>query len=83
MDIFNRTKLNQLEQINRTLHDELSSIRYIAADLIDENNKLKSLNIDKDDLKQLRNLCHPDRHNGKRMAIKMTTKLNKLISHIS
>lgn len=31
------------------------------------------------ELKILRRLCHPDRHDGKRVSTDMTTKLNKLI----
>lgn len=51
---------------------------YDEAIRIFESSKAKEPQFSEDDLRRLLQLCHPDKHNGKQMAIDMTIKIQKL-----
>lgn len=61
----------EVEQ-NRALHWYAESLRIL------EESKVKEPQFSEDDLRRLLQLCHPDKHNGKQMAINMTVKIQKL-----
>lgn len=48
-------------------------------DAIRRKNAISNSQFSESDLKKLRMLCHPDRHDGKPMAIEMLQKINAMV----
>ncbi len=81
-----KDKFNKLKKYNRSLQHELENINdrakrlyKIARDLDKELTKEKEKSIlDKDTIRTMLSLCHPDKHGGKESATRITQLLLEL-----
>lgn len=79
-----KSELNRMENVASAYQKMYRELRYEWNDLVGRVNAaggigaIKESKFDEDDIKRLLNLCHPDKHGGKPMAVDMTQKLLKM-----
>lgn len=69
-----RSKLRSAQILNSNLHAQIEVMRRQAL-----MTKPISGEFTREELKSMRRLVHPDKHNGKESSVKITQKINELI----
>ncbi len=76
---------NRLAQNEATLHAELLLMNQVNSELLREKNQIihnlknsKSSDMDQKLINRLIRFCHPDKHNGSKLANELTSELLKL-----